>query len=91
MRKPLSLQQAEEKDGELIYRGRVGTGFDDALLEKMRSKLEKLIIEEKPVSAEAHEEKKSIWTKPKIVGEVEYSMVTNNGTFRDPVYKRLMN
>jgi bifunctional non-homologous end joining protein LigD len=85
-----SLQLAEDKDGELIYRGRVGTGFDDSLLKKMKSQLDKLVIEDKPIPAEAHEEKKSIWVNPELVCEVEYSMITKNGTFRDPVFKKIV-
>ena len=85
-----SLQLAERGDGELIYRGRVGTGFDDALLKRMRLKMDKLVVETKSISNEAHEEKRTIWINPKLVCEVEYSMITKNGMFRDPIFKKIV-
>ena len=85
-----SLQLAEEKNGELIYRGRVGTGFDDALLKSLTKQFIDLVTSEKPIESEAHEEKKTIWLETKLVCEVEYSMLTENGTLRDPVFKKLI-
>lgn len=84
-----SLQLAEQQGSELIYRGRVGTGFGDALLKDLMKQFSDLIQEEKPIDTEAHEEQKTIWIKPEIKCEVEYSMITDNGTFRDPVFKKL--
>ena len=85
-----SLQLAEEKDGELIYRGRVGTGFDDGLLKSLTKQFIDLVSADKPVKGEVHEEKKTLWLKPELMCEVEYSMITDNGTFRDPVFKKLI-
>ncbi|MEP1032417.1 non-homologous end-joining DNA ligase [Ekhidna sp.] len=85
-----SLQLAEEQDGKLIYRGRVGTGFDDALLKSLTKLFVDFISSDKPLEAEAHEEKKTVWLKPELLCEVEYSMITDNGTFRDPVFKKLV-
>jgi bifunctional non-homologous end joining protein LigD len=85
-----SLQLAEQKGDELIYRGRVGTGFGDALLKSLMKQFSEIITDEKPIKSEAHEEQKTIWIKPQMTCEVEYSMITNHGTFRDPVFKRLI-
>ncbi len=85
-----SLQIAEKEGDLLIYRGRVGTGFDESLLKQMRSLLDSLPKAEKPVEEEAHEESKSVWVAPELIGEVEYSMITDNGTLRDPVFKKLV-
>ena len=85
-----SIQLAEEKDGNLIYRGRVGTGFDDVMLKYLKDEMSKLEIGDKPIDEEAHEEKKTIWIQPMLLCEVEFSMITDNGTFRDPVFKKLI-
>ena len=85
-----SLQLAEPDGDELIYRGRVGTGFDDALLKLLTKQFVDLVSADKPVEGEVHEEKKTVWLKPELVCEVEYSMITDNGTFRDPVFKKLI-
>ncbi len=85
-----ALQLAEESKDGLIYRGRVGTGFDDFLLKHLKNEMEKLVIDEKPINVEAHEEKKTVWIEPRLKCEIEYSMITDNGTFRDPVFRKLI-
>ncbi len=85
-----SLQLAEQKGKDLVYRGRVGTGFDDDTLKQLSDKFSDQVIEEKPIDQEAHEEKRTIWMDLVFKCEVEYSMITNNGTFRDPVFKKII-
>ena len=85
-----SLHLAEETEMGLVYRGRVGSGFDDSLLKSLTSMLETLIVADKPIMEEAHEEKKSVWVQPSLNCEVEYSMLTDNGTLRDAVFKKLI-
>ena len=85
-----SLQIAEKDGDQLIYRGRVGSGFDGHLLKYIKALLDELPKTGKPVEAEAHEEKKSIWVCPELICEVEYSMITENGMLRDPVFRKLI-
>ncbi len=85
-----AIQVAEESKEGLVYRGRVGTGFDDFMLKHLKQEMDDLMTNEKPIKEEAHEEKKTIWITPKLICEVEYSMITNNGTFRDPVFRKLV-
>ncbi len=84
-----SLQIAERKGDQLTYRGRVGSGFDDNWLKHIRTLLDEMAAASKPVNEEAHEENKSRWVRPELMCEVEYSMITDNGTLRDPVFKKL--
>lgn len=84
-----SLQIAELVEESLVYRGRVGSGFDEILLKHLKSELIQIASEKKPIEAEAHEEKKTTWVEPKLLCEVEFSMLTDNGTLRDPVFKKL--
>ncbi|MEM9340089.1 MAG: non-homologous end-joining DNA ligase [Bacteroidota bacterium] len=85
-----SLQLAEFANGELIYRGRVGTGFGDELLSFLTHRLTPLVTKEKPISEEAHEEKKTLWVRVKLMCEVEYTALTSNGALRDAVFKKLI-
>ncbi|MEQ9403798.1 MAG: non-homologous end-joining DNA ligase [Cyclobacteriaceae bacterium] len=85
-----SLQLAEKKGDELIYRGRVGTGFDDFMLKSLSTQFADHHCKIKPVKEEAHEEKKTIWIDPIFTCEVEFSMITDSGTFRDPVFKKVL-
>ncbi|MEM9329550.1 MAG: non-homologous end-joining DNA ligase, partial [Bacteroidota bacterium] len=80
-----SLQIAELQEDKLQYRGRVGSGFDMTLLKLVTELMGQLDKVEKPVDAEAHEESKTTWVEPTLMCEVEYTMVTDNGTLRDPV------
>lgn len=85
-----ALQLAEKVDERLVYRGRVGTGFDDFMLKHLKSEMQKLEMDERSIPEEVHEEKKTIWVEPVLLCEVEYSMLTDNGTFRDPVFRKLV-
>lgn len=85
-----SLQLAEKENGNLTYRGRVGTGFDDHLLKALTERFADYLTDTKPMASEAHEEKKTTWMKPELICEVEYTMLTDNGTLRDPVFKKLI-
>ena len=86
-----SLQIAwREADGDLVYRGRVGSGFDTALLKLVTDSLASLDKTAKPIEAAAHEESKTTWVEPRLQCEVEYTMLTDNGTLRDPVFKKLI-
>ncbi|MFY0686078.1 MAG: non-homologous end-joining DNA ligase [Cyclobacteriaceae bacterium] len=85
-----ALQLAVEENGTLHYRGRVGTGFDETMLKYLKELMNTLIQTNKPMEVDMHEEKKSVWVKPQLMCEVEYSMITDNGTFRDPVFRKLL-
>ncbi|MBV6645399.1 MAG: non-homologous end-joining DNA ligase [Cyclobacteriaceae bacterium] len=85
-----SLQLAVLENDGLVYRGKVGTGFDDVLFKWLKDKLSNLPKVDKPVKEEAHDEKVSVWVDPQLKCEVEFSMITNNGTFRDPVFKKMV-
>jgi len=85
-----SLQLAEKTKDGLVYRGGVGTGFDDKRLKEIRSLLDEIGSESKPIDQAVHHEKETLWVLPELVCEVEYSMITDNGTFRDPVFKRFV-
>ncbi len=85
-----SLQLAEQTEGGLVYRGGVGTGFDDKRLKDMRKQLDEIASGEKPVDQDVHHENDTHWVKAVLKCEIEYSMLTDNGTFRDPVFKKLV-
>lgn len=79
-----------ERDGEnLIYRGKVGTGFDDALIKEIFKQLKALDKVKKPIPDKVMDEKISIWVEPKLVAEISFSMITKDQQFREPVFVRL--
>jgi bifunctional non-homologous end joining protein LigD len=71
------------KEGGLRYAGKVGTGFDDALLVDLRERLEGLERASSPF-AEPVDEADVTWVEPELVGEVGFTEWTRAGKLRHP-------
>lgn len=84
-----ALHIAEEVSGNLIYRGRVGSGFSDGDLKEYRALLDELATDEKPIEENVEEEKRTQWIKPEIRCEIQYASITANSTFREPVFLKM--
>lgn len=84
-----ALHLGQYVDDKLVYRGKVGTGFNDKMLKELFSDLSRLPEIDKPVEEKPLDMAKTTWIEPKLLCEVEYSMITGNGSFRDPVFLRL--
>lgn len=70
-------------DGDLVYAGKVGTGFDDETLESMGERMSELERDDSAFSrgdlpSDAH------WIEPKLVGEVGFTEWTEAGQLRHP-------
>ncbi len=78
-------------DGErLQYVGRVGTGFDDPTLVRIRKRLDAALIPTPVVSpAPPALGKINAWTEPILCAEVRFKHVTDDGMLRHPVFLRL--
>jgi bifunctional non-homologous end joining protein LigD len=82
------LLGTHESDGTLRYAGRVGTGFDNALLGSLRKKLDALARKDKPVATlpkgttirDVH------WVAPKLVAEIGFTERTADGVLRHPTF-----
>ncbi|WP_069658365.1 DNA ligase D [Arcticibacter eurypsychrophilus] len=85
-------------NGELHYVGKVGTGFSDKLQKEMIAQFKPLIIDESPFNAIPDVNKPSrfrpnppkalaTWLKPKLVCEVAFTEVTEDGVFRHPSFQ----
>ena len=99
-----ALQVADRVNGTLVYAGRVGTGFNDALLAELNELLAPTIRAEAacegPVTApgatprstaEILETSTTTWVQPLYVCEVRYTHFTPDGVMRHPVFVRLRN
>ncbi|MFM7859743.1 MAG: hypothetical protein ACKO96_49380, partial [Flammeovirgaceae bacterium] len=86
-----ALQLAEKRDGALHYRGKVGTGFDDATIKMMVKELEKLATAKKPSlkGGKIVDEKITTWVEPKLMAEVSFARLTQDEMFREPVFVRM--
>jgi len=86
-----SLQIAEMVDGELHYRGKVGTGFDDAMAKQILAEVKKLKKTRQPKlhGGKIVDEKVTNWVEPSLVAEISYAQITRDKMYREPVFVRL--
>ena len=81
------LHVAEVEKDQIVYRGKVGTGFSEKLMREMVELMESRGGGKKPVPEKISEP--SVWLKEFIPCEIEYSERTRDGKYRDPVFKKL--
>jgi bifunctional non-homologous end joining protein LigD len=88
-----SLVLATYQDGELVYAGNVGTGFNDAEIDRLLAKLKPLERKTTPfpqVPKMPRIRKGDVlWVEPRLVVEVEFVEWTHDGHLRAPAYKGL--
>jgi bifunctional non-homologous end joining protein LigD len=85
-----ALHIAEKSGTELHYRGKVGTGFDDATIREILAALKKIDeVKSVKVIGEVLDKKTSTWLEPKLIAEISYSKLTPDKMFREPVFIRL--
>jgi bifunctional non-homologous end joining protein LigD len=97
-----ALQLADYVNGALVYAGRVGTGFNDALLAELMGKLSPIerdtppclgpLVEgaESPLpSAGIPETKTTRWVEPVLVCEVRFRELTPDGLLRHASFLRM--
>lgn len=73
--------------GELIFVGKVGTGFSEDLITALYKKFKPLITTKPTVEGVKHKE--VVWLKPKLVAEIKFAEWTRNRRLRSPVFLRL--
>jgi bifunctional non-homologous end joining protein LigD len=85
-----SLLLGEFEDGKLLYRGRVGTGFNEALMDELSNAMSKLERRTTPFETIPSEAKRgAVWLTPKLVAEIAYTERTPDGLLRHPSFQGL--
>ncbi len=85
-----SLLLGSYESGALVYRGRVGTGFDEDDFKELEPALASLAQRSAPFDgALPTEGQDANWVTPKLVVEAEYTEFTREGRVRHGVYKGL--
>ncbi|CAN0340535.1 unnamed protein product, partial [Phaeothamnion confervicola] len=83
-----ALLLAQHEEDELVYCGKVGTGFDERTLEEVHARLVAMEREESPLAG--HPKglpcKGLHWVRPELVAQVKYSERTEDGILRQPVF-----
>jgi bifunctional non-homologous end joining protein LigD len=77
-----SLLLAQDVDGQLAYRGKVGTGFNDRSYSDVAERLAKLEVTKPSVAVPREEARGANWVRPRLVALVAFAELTNEGRVR---------
>ena len=76
---------------ELVYAGKVGTGFTDRTLDELNAKLGPLATDKNPFSGGAAPPRAAHFVKPRVVADFEFVEWTRSGQLRAPSFKGFRN
>lgn len=84
-----SLILGKYLDGEMVFCGHTGTGFNDKALSELHQLMKPLIIEKSVFKITPKTNAKATWIKPQLVAEIKFTEVTKDFIYRHPVFLRL--
>lgn len=73
----------------LVYAGKVGTGFDDATLRKLKQQLSAIEQPTAPFTRGRVREADTRWVRPTVVAQIGFTEWTRDGKLRHPRYTGL--
>jgi DNA ligase D-like protein (predicted ligase) len=71
---------------DLIYAGKVGTGYDDTMLERLSDRLSRIERQTPSFDSDDLPSKHVHWVTPELVGEVKFTEWTQDGKLRHPSF-----
>ncbi|HEX8245830.1 MAG TPA: DNA ligase D [Longimicrobium sp.] len=86
-----SLHLGYYRGDQLVHAGKVGTGFDEELLQDVHARLRKLATDESPFSdfGRKRRPRDVHFVRPELVCEVAFTEWTDAGTLRHPTFQGL--
>ncbi|MBV7410723.1 DNA ligase D [Maritimibacter sp. DP1N21-5] len=81
-----SLALGAHDGDDLVYVGKVGTGFDEDTMEELAGAMSGLERKTAPVEVEPGEARGVTWITPKLVADVRYAEKTSDGRLRHAVF-----
>jgi bifunctional non-homologous end joining protein LigD len=83
-----ALYLGRQEGNELVYAGKVGSGFSQSMSMSVRRALDKLVTPEQKLTRKVRKPK-ARWVEPKLYAEVEYRDITSDGLLRQSAFKGL--
>jgi len=77
-----SLLLGQYEDGALVYKGKVGTGFDGTLLADLAARMVPLARKTAPADVPRAAARHVQWIKPRLVAEIAFAELTAEGHVR---------
>jgi bifunctional non-homologous end joining protein LigD len=78
------------EDGKLVYRGRVGTGYNAESAARIQAELDKRARDSSPFAIVPRDiSRRARWIEPELIGEVEFTEFTSEGYLRHPSFVAL--
>ena len=74
---------------DLVYAGKVGTGFDEATLHSLHERLSPIEQDTPPFTRGLVREKNAHWVRPELVAQIGFTEWTRDGKLRHPRYQGL--
>ena len=81
-----SLLLAQYEDGELTYKGNVGTGFNAGDFEELANRMKRLERKTPPADVGPKSRRDVTWVTPKLVAEIAFAEFTAEGNVRHGSY-----
>ena len=78
-----------DSDGQLVYAGKVGTGFNEQTLHRLYDELSELEQDRSPFDRGSPRQAGVHWVKPRLVAQVGFSEWTTAGELRHPRFQGL--
>ncbi len=80
-----ALLLGHHRDGELVYAGKVGTGFTREILEDLAAKLHPLRRDDPPFADAGEIKERGVtWVEPELVAQIGFTEWTRYGRMRHP-------
>jgi bifunctional non-homologous end joining protein LigD len=87
-RRIASLYVGRREGKQLLYAGKVGTGYTEMVQRDLRERLDPLIRRSSPLSVPV-KKPKATWVQPELEAEVQYGSLTSGNLLRQAVFKGL--
>ncbi len=82
-----SLLLGTWEDGKLVYRGRVGTGYNAESAAEIQKALDRLHLDASPFAEVPRSiSREARWVKPELVAEIAFTEFTPDGVLRHPSF-----